>query len=232
MPEPEKNNKNHENGCKTGNQANCEGTDTQKDTCISQNHALMQTAAQLGSIMVAVIAILFGLFGTYPEFFLRVETNLILFIFATSAASFFAATTFYLRGSNAIKDCEFINYHNNKGDTFFATGLMGLFLIPILLFHALNLYVAMFLTCIALIVIFTHMFMEHKIGIVAIRVSLLGIVGKDNHENTRGTTDFKNIGNILILTLFYLFMGLCIAEALFKSQTGTSLLQVLFPFWS
>ena len=168
----------------------------------------MGTSAQLGGIFIAILTFLMALYGSDSEMLKSYESQLILFLVAFSAVSFFTATTFYLRGTKPQNPCHKVNTLNNKGDIFFASGLLWLLIVPILLFHALGLYPAMIICSFAIGVIWFHLFFdEDRVGIVALRLPLYGLThlkcDKELYDKTHNT-DSK--WNWVIVALFYIML--------------------------
>jgi len=172
---------------------------------LSQNQALMGTSAQLGGIFIAILTFLMALYGSNPDVLKSYESQLILFLIAFSAVSFFTATTFYLRGTNPEKECSRVVKLNNTGDVFFASGLLWLLIVPILLFHVLGLYPAMILCSVAIGAIWFHLFFnEDKAGIVALRLPLYGLTHLNcGRELSVKIHDTESKWNWVIIALFY-----------------------------
>jgi len=135
---------------------------------------------------------------------------------AAAVVSFFTATTFYLRGTNPEKECKRIVYLNDKGDVFFAAGLLCLLIIPLLLFYVMHLYLAMILCSVSLAVAWFHLFFdEDKVGTVAFRLPIFGLIYRDAAKVHKKARNTSSKWNYTFIIPFYILLIAAIVYAIY-----------------
>lgn len=189
-----------------------------KGEILSQNQSAMQTSAQLGGILLALLTFILAFFVNSPESLKGVECQSVVLSLAVASISFFTATTYYLRGTTPMNDIFILNC---KGDVFFAFGLLCLLAAPLLLFYAIHLYLPMIVCSLSYILAWTHLFFsEDGTGIVAFRLTILGLshtkFDEKMYKRCHNIKIERLTWNWLLIVSFYLILSGAIILALVR----------------